>query len=102
MLARRLVDVGLWILNDDGSWAIHNYVQKNQTAEVTIDSHPGRRFVGKVIQVASISEFLPRNVQSVEERKHQVFGIKVMLTEPDAVAIIKPGMAAQVQLPLAE
>jgi multidrug resistance efflux pump len=75
-------------------------VTKNQSVEVTIDSHPGRRFAGRVIHIASISEFLPRNVQSVEERKHQVFGTKVLLTEPDAVAIFKPGMAAHVTLPL--
>src|SRR5262249_25121289 len=31
-------------------------VQKNQTAEVTIDSYPGRRFAGRVIQINSISE----------------------------------------------
>lgn len=32
-LAQRLVDVGLWSANEDGSWTIHNYAKKNQTAE---------------------------------------------------------------------
>lgn len=38
-------------------------VTKGQLASVTVDSYPGRKFQGKVSQVASISEFLPRNVQ---------------------------------------
>lgn len=33
MLAKRLVEVGLWSANDDGSWTIHNYTKKNQSAE---------------------------------------------------------------------
>ncbi len=33
MIAKKLVEVGLWIANDDGSWTIWNYVGKNQTAE---------------------------------------------------------------------
>ncbi len=73
-------------------------VKKNQEAVVTIDSHPGRTFKGSVTHIASIAEFLPRNVQSPEERKNQVFFVKVTLTEPEAVAIFKPGMAANVVL----
>jgi hypothetical protein len=33
MLAKRLVEVGLWVANDDGSWTIWNYTKKNQSAE---------------------------------------------------------------------
>ncbi len=77
-------------------------VTKNQEAWVTIDSHPGRQFKGVVSHIASIAEFLPRNVQSPEERKNQVFFVKVTLTEPDAVAIFKPGMAANVLLLLSK
>lgn len=73
-------------------------VHKNQPAEVLIDSHPGRRFTGRVAHVASISEFLPRNVQSVDERRNQVFGIKIIVSEQDAEKIFKPGMAATVRL----
>lgn len=73
-------------------------VAKGQKASVTIDSFPGRKFEGKVIQVASISEFLPRNVQSLDERRNQMFGIKIAMTQPEAIAIFKPGMAAEVVL----
>ncbi len=33
VLAKRLVDSGLWIANEDGSWSIWNYEKKNQTRE---------------------------------------------------------------------
>jgi hypothetical protein len=33
MVAKKLVEVGLWFANDDGSWTIWNYGKKNQTAE---------------------------------------------------------------------
>jgi multidrug resistance efflux pump len=73
-------------------------VRLNQKVEVTIDSYPGRKFEGTVIQVASISEFTPRNVQSADERRHQVFGVKVRVENREG--IFKSGMAAEVILPL--
>lgn len=73
-------------------------VAKGQSAQVTVDSYPGRKFQGKVSQVASISEFLPRNVQSLDERRNQMFAIKVIMTQPEAIDIFKPGMAAEVVL----
>jgi multidrug resistance efflux pump len=75
-------------------------VRLGQDAEVTVDSYPGKRFAGTVIQVAAVSEFTPRNVQSADERKHQVFGIKVRVNDPQGV--FKSGMAAEVTLPLHE
>ncbi len=73
-------------------------VRLNQYADVTVDAYPSKRFRGKVIQVASISEFTPRNVQSVDERRHQVFGVKIRVDDPQGV--FKAGMAAEVVLPL--
>jgi multidrug resistance efflux pump len=73
-------------------------VKLNQDVTVTIDSHPDRVFQGKVIQIASESEFTPRNVQSVDERRFQVFGVKVRVPNPEGV--FKSGMAAQVTVPL--
>jgi multidrug resistance efflux pump len=70
----------------------------NQTVTVTVDSYPGKRFQGTVRQVAAISEFTPRNVQSVSERRHQVFAVKVCVADPQGV--FKSGMSAEVQLPL--
>jgi multidrug resistance efflux pump len=73
-------------------------VRLGQEVQVQIDSYPGRRFIGTVAQVASESEFTPRNVQSADERRHQVFGIKVRVDNPEG--IFKSGMAAQVYIPM--
>ncbi|HVK16878.1 MAG TPA: efflux RND transporter periplasmic adaptor subunit [Fimbriiglobus sp.] len=69
-----------------------------QGVEVGVDSHPGRRFAGEVIQIADMSEFTPRNVQSLDERRHQVFAVKVRVADPEGV--FKSGMAAEVFVPL--
>jgi multidrug resistance efflux pump len=71
-------------------------VRLNQQAEVTVDAYPDSRFTGTVMQIAAESEFTPRNVQSIDERRHQVFGIKVRVPNPQG--IFKSGMAAEVTL----
>jgi len=73
-------------------------VRLNQEAEVTVDAYPQKRFRGAVTYIASESEFTPRNVQSADERRHQVFAIKVRVADPQG--IFKSGMAAEVTLPL--
>jgi multidrug resistance efflux pump len=73
-------------------------VRLGQDVSVTIDAYPGRHFQGCVIQVASVSEFTPRNIQSADERKHQVFAVKVRV--PDPQGIFKSGMAATAIVPL--
>jgi HlyD family secretion protein len=74
-------------------------LKHGQAVEVAVDSHPGKRFTGEVMFIASVSEFTPRNVQSADERKHQVFAVKVRVNDPDGV--FKSGMAAEVFVPLA-
>jgi HlyD family secretion protein len=69
-----------------------------QAVDVTIDSHPGKVFQGKVMQRAAISEFTPRNVQSADERRHQVFGVKIRVEDPQGV--FNAGMAAEVKIRL--
>jgi multidrug resistance efflux pump len=69
-------------------------VALNSEVAVTVDSHPGRRFRGQIIHIASSSEYTPRNVQSADERRHQVFAVKVRVT--DASGVFKSGMAADV------
>jgi multidrug resistance efflux pump len=73
-------------------------VRLGQAVTVTIDAYPGRRFDGYVEQVAGVSEFTPRNIQSASERQHQVFAVKVRV--PDPRGAFHSGMAAEVQLPL--
>jgi HlyD family secretion protein len=72
----------------------------NQTVQVTVDSHPGRAFDGSVVRIAGESEFTPRNIQSIDERRNQVFGVTIRVADPDG--IFKSGMAAQVRIPLEE
>ncbi len=71
-------------------------VQSGQEVEVTVDSHPGRKFRGKLSFIARNAEFLPSNVQTPEERSKQVFRIKVELLE--GLEVLRPGMAADVHL----
>jgi multidrug resistance efflux pump len=75
-------------------------VRLGQPVTVTIDSYPGRRFEGNITWIASSSEFTPRNVQSADERQHQVFAVKVRV--PDPQGIFKSGMAATVIVPTHE
>ena len=69
-----------------------------QAVEVAVDSHPGRRFGGEIRFIANVSEFTPRNVQSADERRHQVFAVKVRVADPEGV--FKSGMAAEVFVPV--
>jgi multidrug resistance efflux pump len=75
-------------------------VRLGQQAEVTSDSYPGRSFQGTVMQIGAQSEFTPRNVQSPDERRHEVFSVKIRVVDPEGV--FKSGMSAEVLLPLDE
>ena len=59
-------------------------VKLGQKAEVRVDSFPKTVFAGVVEQINQQAEFLPRNVQTREERVHQVFGVKIPSTIPPA------------------
>ena len=67
-------------------------VQLGQEARVTVDSYPGRVFLGEVSFISSKAEFTPRNVQTRKERVNMVFAVKVRLPNPDHA--LKPGMPA--------
>jgi multidrug resistance efflux pump len=95
------------ILRADDLW-VRVYVPETQLgkvvlgqhARVTIDSYPGREFDGVVVKIDSESEFTPRNVQSVDERRFQVFGVKIRVADPQG--IFKSGMAANVVFDVAK
>jgi len=72
-------------------------VHVNQAASIRVDGAQGRVFNGHVGQIASQAEFLPRNVQTLDDREHQVFGVKIFLDNPGGV--LKSGMSATVRLP---
>lgn len=71
-------------------------VQIGQKAEVRVDSFPKTVFDGVVEQINQQAEFLPRNVQTREERVHQVFGVKIRINDP--AGHVLAGMAADVKL----
>src|SRR5712691_7664052 len=64
---------------------------------VRVDSFPGKDFPGVVEQVNRQAEFTPRNVQTVEDRIRQVFGVKIRL--PSGDDRLRAGMAADVYFP---
>jgi HlyD family secretion protein len=71
-------------------------VHLGQKAEIRVDSFPNQVFQGVVEQINQQAEFLPRNVQTREERVHQVFGVKVRIE--DSSHRVLAGMAADVKL----
>ena len=71
-------------------------VRVGQPAQVEVDSFRGRRFSGHIQEIASQAEFLPRNVQTRDDRQHQVFGVKVYVGNSDGA--LKSGMSATVRL----
>lgn len=75
-------------------------IRQGDRVDVTCDSYPGHKFPGTIVQIANISEFTPRNVQSLDERRHQVFAVKVRVE--DNGEVFKAGMAAEVILPIKE
>ena len=70
-------------------------VKVGQMAEVRVDSFPKTVFDGVVEQINQQAEFLPRNVQTREERVHQVIGVKIRI---NGAGRVLPGMAADVRL----
>ena len=71
-------------------------VSVGQKASVRVDSFAERSFSGVVEQISARSEFLPRNIQTREDRNHQVFGVKVRVDNSSGA--LKSGMAAVVRL----
>jgi multidrug efflux pump subunit AcrA (membrane-fusion protein) len=67
-------------------------VNIGQEVAVSVDSFPGRTFVGTVIAIANEAEFTPRNVQTQEERVNMVFAVEVRIPNPDHA--LKPGLPA--------
>ena len=70
-------------------------VKVGQAAMLTVDTFPKREFPGRVIEIRTQSEYTPRNVQTLDQRMDQVFGVKVGI---DPAPELKPGMAANVRL----
>jgi multidrug resistance efflux pump len=72
------------------------HLRIGQRARLRIDTFPDRSFNGVIEQINAQGEFTPRNVQSRDERNHQVFGVKVRVEHH--AGQLKAGMAATVEL----
>ena len=70
-------------------------VRVGQRAALTVDTFPSRKFPGRVVEIRTQSEYTPRNVQTLDQRMDQVFGVKVAI---DPTPELKVGMAATVQI----
>jgi membrane fusion protein YbhG len=70
-------------------------VRVGQRAAITVDTFRDREFPGRVVEIRDRAEYTPRNVQTVDQRSDQVFGVKVAV---DSAPELKPGMAAMVRL----
>jgi multidrug resistance efflux pump len=72
------------------------FVQLGDEVSITVDSFPRRSFSGLVEHIASKGEFTPRNVQTREERTHQVFAVRVRVDNTER--LLSAGMAADVTI----
>jgi len=70
-------------------------VQVGKAAHINVDTFPGQTFTARVEQIRQQSEFLPRNVQTKEERVHQVIGVKLRVDNADNR--LRAGVSADVQ-----
>jgi multidrug resistance efflux pump len=52
-------------------------VHVGQKAQIRVDTYGDRTFDAVVEQIRQQAEFLPRNVQTKEEREHQVIGVRL-------------------------
>jgi multidrug resistance efflux pump len=64
--------------------------------KVTLELDSNQKFPGEVVQISTQAEFLPRNVQTREDRDYQLFAIRVRPLQ--GLDVLKPGMAVAVKL----
>lgn len=72
-------------------------IKVGDLVHLRVDSFPGKDFDGTVEQVNRQAEFTPRNVQTVEDRIRQVYGVKIRL--PNNEDKLRAGMSADVVFP---
>ena len=73
-------------------------VAVGKPAELTVDTYPGEKFTATVEQIRQQAEFLPRNVQTKEERAHQVIGVRLRMKNTEGR--LRAGISADVDFGL--
>lgn len=95
-VATLLLTQHLWVrVYVPESWLGH--IRLGEEVKVRVDSFPNQEFGGVVEQISRSAEFTPRNVQTVEERIKQMFGVKVRLKNDQDQ--LRAGMSADVTFP---
>lgn len=69
-------------------------IKVGQNARVRVDAFSAETFQATVEQIRQQAEFLPRNVQTREERVHQVIGVKLRVQNKEGR--LRPGINADV------
>jgi multidrug resistance efflux pump len=75
-------------------------IHLGETVKVRTDSYPEKEYTGTVEQINRSAEFTPRNVQTVEDRIQQVFGVKINLQNDQDQ--LRAGMSVDVTFPNVE
>ena len=70
-------------------------VKQGQTAEVTVDAFPGKRFPARVTEISPDAEFTPKPVETRRERVNLVYAAKVDLDGGWSDPLV-PGQPAEV------
>ena len=73
-------------------------IQLGQKAAITTDA--GGTFAGKVVYKSPVAEFTPKNVQTKEERTKLVFGVKILIDNPEGK--LSPGIPADASISLTQ
>jgi len=72
-------------------------IHVGEQVQAHVDSFTDKTFTGTVEQIAREAEFTPRNVQTVDDRVKQVFGIKVQFGNGEGT--LRAGMSVDVTFP---
>lgn len=71
-------------------------MQLGREVSVSVDTFRGESFKGTIEHISSRGEFTPRNVQTRDERTHQVFAVRVRVD--NSTHRLRAGMAADVSI----
>jgi multidrug resistance efflux pump len=70
-------------------------VHMGDQVQIRVDTFKDRTFAGKVVEIREKGEYTPRNIQTIDQRSDQVFGVKVQISPTPE---LKAGMATLVTL----
>ena len=75
-------------------------VRYGQSAAITIDGAPGKKYSGTISYISGKAEFTPKTVETYRERVTMVYRVRIKLPNPQRV--LKVGMPAEAVISLAK